>query len=399
MKVKNTLGVSSRWQELQLDMGRRLASRLFEQLTREVDSGESSASTPRPWSLWIAYLLATLIYGLSVAWAILGLWVMLQPWPTLFHPIVGSLCLLLAWVARPRPAEVPHYLLKRTEFPTLYLLTDRIANALRAPAPQAIAYAADFNANYRQAGWRGRPYIELGSPLLAALNSQERLAVIAHELSHGVNQDPLRSNYLHGAVETLATWGMSFRPRGLGTMGEGMPYGPVVSLIGIPFELAMLAFSELMLRIASGFKLLVLRQSQRAEYLADRLAASVVGSQAMWQGLEKLYMVEHLNAALRRHALTTPYEPLGDTLKNAVAHVSAEELESLRQASMASEWQVDSSHPPTALRVKMLQKQDQAATLHLMSEDEAAAFADEVERIVKLTEQELINRQLEAACY
>ncbi len=399
MNIRNGFGVKSRWQELQFDMGRRLARRLFNELTQGVDSSGLQLDAPKRWSLWIAYILATLVYGLSLAFAISGLWVLWQPWPTLFHPIIGTLCLLLSWVARPRPTEVPYYLLKRSEFPVMYALTDRIAKALRAPPPQAIAYSADFNANYRQAGWRGRPYIELGSPLLAALESQERLALIAHELSHGVNQDPLRSNYLHGAVETLATWGMSFRPKGLGTLGEGMPYGPIVSLVGIPFELTMLAFSEVLLRAASGFKLLVLRQSQRAEYLADRLAASVVGSQAMWQGLEKLYLADHVNAALRRHALTTPYEPLGDILQTAIACVEAKELESLRLASMASEWQVDSSHPPTALRVNMLQRQEQAATMDLISAEEAMAFGEEIARIVKLTERELINRQLEAACH
>lgn len=389
----------SRWQELQLEMGRRLSKRLFEDLSREADPVASSGVKNMRWSLWLAYTLATLVYGLSVSFVALGLWVLWHPWPTLFHPIVGTLFALLGWAARPRPVQAPYYLLKRADFPILYTLTDRIAEALGAAKPQAIAYSAEFNANYRQAGWKRQPYIEMGAPLLSALNAQERLAVIAHELSHGVNKDPLHSNYLHGAVEALATWGLSVRPKGLGTLGEGMPYGPVVSLIGIPFELVMFALSELLLRLASGFLLLVLRQSQRAEYLADRLAGSVVGPQAMWQMLEKLYLEDSVSRSLRRHALTSPYEPIGDTISTAIAMVGADDLNALRTESLASEWQVDSSHPPTALRVKMLQMQTHDSPINIMSPDECGALDEEVTRVLKLTEREIINQHLERASY
>ncbi|MFN3629436.1 MAG: M48 family metalloprotease [Casimicrobiaceae bacterium] len=42
-------------------------------------------------------------------------------------------------------------------------------------------------------------------PLMAILSPEERIAVMAHELSHGANGDPLRGTFLSGAVNTLVT--------------------------------------------------------------------------------------------------------------------------------------------------------------------------------------------------
>ncbi|EFK94930.1 peptidase, partial [sediment metagenome] len=155
----------------------------------------------------------------------------------------------------------------------------------------------------------GKAYVELGAPLMAILQPSERLAVLAHELSHGANGDPLRSMYLQGAVNTLASWGTSARPPGIGTLGDGMPFGPIISLLGIPIDLLMLAVSEALFAAARGLLLLVMRQSQRAEYKADLLAASVAGSKEMMTALEKTYLGDSVLESVRRHALLTPYEP------------------------------------------------------------------------------------------
>ena len=85
---------------------------------------------------------------------------------------------------------------------------------------------------------------------------------------------------MFGAVNTVSLWAMTVRPMSIGNAGNGLAFGPFVSLIAIPFELALLAASELLFLFVKGVLLLVLRQSQRAEYLADRLAATVCGKAA-----------------------------------------------------------------------------------------------------------------------
>lgn len=387
----------SRWNSLQRELGLRLATRLFNELSADPLAIDRKPSGSVTWSLSIAYGAATLVYGTSLILGGLGFALLLRPWQTIFDPLVAAVFLLLCWAARPRVVAPPYYLLRRSDFPTLYALSDRIATELRTQPVHAIAYSADFGANYRQAGWANKPFIELGAPLLAMLDSEERLAIIAHELSHGANRDPLRSNYLHGAVGTLANWGTAFRPAAIGSLGDGLPFGPIVSLLGIPFELVMLALSEFVFLLARGLLLLVLRQSQRAEYLADLLAASVAGSKQLQSALEKTYLAEAVNDVVRRHALTTPYESLGPRMAAAKIEIKAANVESLRAESLASQWQVDTTHPPTALRVRMLDLKPTPALPQLLSTDESQALDVEIERIVALSEREMINRQIEAA--
>ena len=387
----------SRWARIQRDLGHRLSKRLFDELSKDPSSIRQRRSSGLfSWSLSLAYAISILVYGLSLAFGLLGLALVIPPWNTIFDPMLAAVLMLLCWTARPRMVAPPYYMLSRTEFPTLYALSDRIANALRTRPVRGIAYSAEFGANYRQAGLTSRPYIELGAPLLAILDNEERLALLAHELSHGANGDPLRSSFLSGAVNTLASWGTSFRPEAIGSLGKGLPYGAIVSLLGIPIDLLMLAFSELVLLAAKALLLLVLRQSQRAEYLADRLAASVAGSREMQEALEKTYFGNIVDQALRAHALAAPYEPIGSKILQAASAVMPVDVEALRSESLSSQWQVDSTHPPTALRVGLLGLTPARPRPGLLSTEEGEALTHEVNRILALSERELINRQLEA---
>jgi heat shock protein HtpX len=230
---------------------------------------------------------------------------------------------------------------------------------------------------------------------MAVLTPPERVAVIAHELSHGANGDPLRGQFLFGAVETVSTWATALRPTAIGRMGDGLPVGPLVSLLGIPLELLMLLGSELLFLAARAFLLLVLRESQRAEYLADLLAATVAGSSEMQSALEKTYLFDVVDTAIRRHALTTPKQPIGRGLLDAVEALPSSVLEKHREDSRAQHWQVDSTHPPTALRVAMLAALPPHRPSGLLSAQELAALDAEVSRLVAKTQRELINRQLE----
>ena len=238
--------------------------------------------------------------------------------------------------------------------------------------------------------------MELGAPLLAVLTPQERVAILAHELSHGANGDPLRGQYLLGAVSTVAEWAEAMRPTSIGQSREGVPLGPFAAIIAIPIELALLGVSELLFRGVRGFYLLVLRQSQRAEYLADLLAANVSGSFAMCTALEKTYLSEIVDAAIQELALNQPDLDIKTKLFGVVNELGDEDLERYRETSRREEWQVDSTHPPTALRVDMLQLQHARPPKDLLSAEEWSLFDEEVVRLVALMRQELVNQKLEA---
>lgn len=389
--------VQQRWGALQKQLGAHLSERLFQELANQ-PNGEAAPGSAFPGGgVALAYLGATLVYAMSLAFGGLGVWMLIKPLRTVLDPVGGVVSLLLCLASRPRLVPPPSYIVARSDYPALYAITDRIAAAMHTPPPHGIAVSADFSANYRQAGWRGRPYVELGAPLMAVLDDDERVAIIAHELSHGANRDPLRGRVLHGALQALLTWSAAIRPLSIGTLGKGMAFGPLISLLAIPVELAMLAASELLFLVARGFMLLVLRQSQRAEYLADRLAASVAGSDAMQRALEKTYLADVVDAAVRTHALTTPDEPLGGKMATAIAGVTPSRIAALRAESRASLWQVDTTHPPTALRVELLQAAHVPKLAGLAGEEDLAALSHEVGRMVADRQREMINRKLEAA--
>jgi len=388
-----------RWFSLQRELGQRFSRRLFEDISRHPIALAERRAPPRSWSLRIAYALAIAVYAASVLVGVGGVVLLLPPWENILVVLLGVLLLLMCLVARPTPPEPPYFLLSRSEYPTLHRLADLIAQRMGAPVVDGIAISADFGANYRVAGWRRRRYIEFGSPLLAILSTEERVAILAHELSHGANGDPLRGLLLFGSVNTLSSWASALRPTSIGRPVDGMvqlPTGSLASIMAAPFQLLMLAVSEMMFWAVKGLLLLVLRQSQRAEYLADMLAATVAGSKEMQRALEKTYLLEVVDGAMKSYVLERSTGPIEAKLSDAVQSLSEDDLERFRTESRASNWQVDSTHPPTAMRVDLLAKQVQYPPSDLMSADDVAALVHEVSRLVASTQRELINRSREA---
>ncbi len=396
MSGASPAGAFGRWERLRRALGERQSRRLFEEVTRH---GLTVARRRRPAlsaPLLAAYVLALGVHGLGLLAGVLGLALLARPWSNLFIPLAGGTLLLLCVAARPRLAREPDQVLDRARFPALHALSDRVAHALDVPPPDGLAVSADFNANYRASGWRRRRHVELGSPLLAILSPEELTAILAHELSHGANGDPLRGQFLGQAIHLLATWGTAVRPLALGDLGRGSAGGPIVSLLALPLEFAMLGVSELLFAWARGMLWLVMRESQRAEYLADLLAATVAGSAAMRAALEKLYLHDVVDAAIRVHALTTPDDAIDARIADAARAVGTEEFARYRATSRDESWRADASHPPTAMRVDFLAAHDALTATVTMDDAERRALAEEISRLLALTRATLVGRKLEA---
>jgi Zn-dependent protease with chaperone function len=378
---------------MQRQLGQKLADKLFDDIASHPFDLAARRRPKRSASLLLAYAIAVAVHGASLVFLAAGLAIVLAPWTNFFVVLLGVVMLMLAWLSIPRRSPPPDDLLSRADFPMLHAVADRLAAAMDAPPIDGIAISKEFSANYRSSGWRGRRYVELGLPLLAVLTPRERVALLAHELSHGANGDPLRGQFLFGAVNTIATWADAIRPLSIGWSADGVTGGPIVSIIAIPFELLQLAVSEVLVRIGRGVLLLVLRESQRAEYLADRLAASVSGAGPMRTALEKTYLGELVEDTVRRHALTDSEAPLLPKVTAAAASLTSEELERLAAESRQASWQVDTTHPPTALRVRMLEGHD-AQPIFVLSDEEAAALDAELASLTPRIERQLVAHYL-----
>jgi Zn-dependent protease with chaperone function len=386
-----------RWRHLRLDLGRHLASKLYDEVRQAHEGTVDLSGIRRSSSSYLAAtFLALLVHVSGLVLGIAGLAMLFSAWDNIFQVLGGSVLLLLAWVARPRVAKPPHYLLEEASYPAIFSVTRRFAAHLGAPPVAGIEASADFGASYITAGWRQNRYMSLGAPFMAILSREERLAIIAHELSHGANGDPMRGMFFFGAVNTLAGWAEALRPTSIGNSGEGLIFGPLISLVGIPFELVLLAVSEFIYVLAKGLVLLVFRESQRAEYLADTLAATLAGSHAMIKGLEKTYLFAEVDAVCRRIALRQPSGAIEPEIAKAIHAISDETMRSHQEKSASELWQVDSTHPPTALRVSLLLSLPNREQAIRLTDEEAKQFDEEISRMISWRQREVINRQLEA---
>jgi Zn-dependent protease with chaperone function len=386
--------LSHRWIQIQRQAVLRYARSLFDDVAgRELDTQTQSHLRLTP-SLMFAYGLACVVWIANVILATVGIWVLWWGRSNAWLILLGLSLLLVAWVARPRRAKAPAQLLVREDFPTLHAVSDRIAQALHTRSLAGIGICAEFNANYRSVGWQSTRYMELGTTLLVVLDTDELLAIIAHELSHGANNDPMRSQMLYGAVETLARWGETIRPLSIGRSMPGVPYGPVAAILAIPLELTQLAASELLLLMARGSLLLVARQSQRAEYLADLIATRAAGAAAMARALEKLCMFEAVDAAINQHALTNPYAPLEAPLRDTLARLPLAQKQAALEAAHTEQTQVDASHPPTTRRIDMVQRHGSRSALVILSPDETVMLRSEVSRLIQLMQRAMVDRKL-----
>ena len=382
-----------RWRAYLEELGTRSSDALFDELKRAPATTSARRGGARSRSLLAAYAIAGAVHMSSLLLVVASGLIWIAPWPNLFVVVAALTLPLLAWSLRPRIVPPPEELLSRHAFPALYRAADRIADAMQAPHAEAIGVSCEFNANFRRAGWRAKSYIELGVPLMLLARPSECLAIVAHELSHGVNGDPLRGRFLYSAVATLERWVEVIRPVSIGSAADGVSFGgPLVSLVVIPFELAMLGVSRVLEGIARGILLLALRESQRAEYWADRLVVSVVGTEAMQAALRMLAIIDAAEAAQRRQAFAGGIHDLAALLNTVRADMSASEIARIEELGRRERRRVDLTHPPTALRLDMLAAwPSQAAAIEFHATD-LLEVQQELLRLMPDIQRELTNR-------
>jgi heat shock protein HtpX len=334
-----------------------------------------------------------LIYLNAVAIAIWGLFTIATA-TVFWHYIVGLFALLVAWFARPRRAAEPERPLDPARYPAIHQVVRLVSDALQSPPIDSIEAPAMFNASYSESAGGRRRHIQLGSMLMAALTDEQRIAVVAHEVAHGVNRDPLRSRFVHGAIHTLCMWALSVRPLSIGRSADHVGYGPLLSVLLIPFEFIQLAFSELLFLGVRLILLLAMRQSQQAEFFADILATSVAGTEAMISALERLHQYPTVELVIQRAHLGSPDAAIEPMIRDAMQSMTISVAEDYRQRARKEQWQEDSTHPPTASRIDVLRALPAQAATIVLDEDLRTAFQNEVAALVESHKRSYFEQRL-----
>jgi heat shock protein HtpX len=319
---------------------------------------------------------AVLILLFVAAVLVLGVWLCTVdfPGPAL---IPGAVLILLAFVMRPRFGRLPKYAtpLTRDAAPTLYALVDRVAEAAGAPTPHVICVEEDhFNAYSGAYGLRRRRLLGLGLPLWQVLTPDQRVALLGHEIGHFVNGDVRRLPLVNSIFSALEALRSAF------TYSEGAAReapiwrGLVLVLMAIPRWLALGALI--------GLTVLANRDGQRAEYRADELAADLGGSQAAVDLTDLLLVLGTVDMLIKRDARAGK-PPAGwvDTAAGAVAN-AREDLDTVRERNQREKTSIFASHPPAALRARLIEARPARAAAVDLDAATAAHIEQELAKYV-----------------
>ncbi|MFE9923024.1 M48 family metallopeptidase [Streptomyces sp. NPDC005774] len=333
---------------------RTLARRHGEKLLAEVTTGRR-LSPRRDTPALFAYAIALGVHSVTLALVAVGIWCVVSGWGGA-GMVLGLFLLALAWPLRPRLPGLPEDgpLLHRAEAPELYALIDEVARVAGTRGVDMIAVDAEVNAAVTTYGVRGRRLLMLGLPLWEILTPQQRIALLGHELGHYSNGDTRHGLVVATAYRSLTTWRYYFTPIADPTPGE-----MVVNLAYVvPYSLLQ---GVLML-----LDQLTLRATQRAEYLADSVAARAGSTKAAVGFMDRLLIADSTAVTLRIEANKTraarrgtrQIEGRGDELWEylaaRMASVPEYEYERQRRVGVLRGHSVDSTHPPTHLRRECL---------------------------------------------
>ncbi|MEV1327974.1 M48 family metallopeptidase [Micromonospora costi] len=272
------------------------------------------------------------------------------PFPSLADVFAVAL-IVLAVALRPRFGRVDPDLeiLSREQAPELHALVEQVATTIGAPLPHVIGVDDSLNAYAMAVGPRRRRVLALGLPLWGTLDGQERVALLGHELGHFVNGDVRRSLVTQPALTMLGNAADLFRPV------DQVRGGGIVEMIGdalgrtISWTLSRVLFAGHLLLVVAA-----LRDSQRAEYLADEMAARAAGTPGAARVLDVLLRHESV-ALVVRQACRRGEGPEGwraDAAGSLAA--AADSMPLLRQLSVREQNSLFASHPPQGLRHRML---------------------------------------------
>jgi Zn-dependent protease with chaperone function len=317
----------------------------------------------------MALAVAVAVFGVTLGTAALG--IALIAAGSVIGAILGLFFLLLAWVIRPRFPRLDEPSLGRHDLPRLFALLDRVAAALSAPPVDYVVITGDLNAAYGQYGWRRRRVVFLGLPLFLSLDADERVALIAHEVSHGVNGDASRSFVIHEAVMGLVTASTVFEPDSiLPSPDEGL-----AGYAAVPLRIVQLGFARAILALAFLELILCFRTQQRAEYYADMLTARLAGSVAIRALFARLYAassVAHMNWGYEND------DPVGLSV-DMIRTLPGREIERLRRVDSARGEAFGTTHPPTAERERVVASRPTEPGSLRLATDESNAIDRELE--------------------
>jgi heat shock protein HtpX len=144
---------------------------------------------------------------------------------------------------------------------------------------------------------------------------------------------------------------------------------------------------------------LVMRDSQRAEFLADALAADVAGTEAAI-ALEEKQLLEPTFAATVQHAMQSerPDELLAEVAA-AFTAVPQRERERRRRVARLEASRLSATHPPTAHRIRLLEERPRRDPRVVLTGERADAVQRDLDALAPRIGRRLVDEHRDRLYY
>jgi Zn-dependent protease with chaperone function len=352
----------------------RWSARRVEALFQQV----SGSRVHRPgWDLarLASYALAICVHVAFLALIGLAIW-LIAGITNIVTIVLGLFALLVAFELRPRLGSFRKLanVRRREDAPVLFGLLDQVAAETGAKRAHAVVIDADWNAAYTTVGWRRRRVVILGLPLWDALPADQKVAVLGHEFAHGVNGDARRGVVVGTSIETLSRLYVLLQPGPRLHRSKGR-----TALAEAVASVVMAALRSVVAGVLIMQRLISLRASQRAEYLADDIAARVASPASMAGALDTIVTGRSTHAwVLERRRFNVGKTAFWDQMRSALSAIPPSEKELRRREHARGRLRVTDTHPPAHLRVKLLQGLPASKALISLSETQEEAIRAEL---------------------
>jgi heat shock protein HtpX len=247
---------------------------------------------------------------------------------------------------------------------------------------------SEYNAAITNIGWRRRTTVFIGLPYFAVLSNQEKVAVLGHEIGHSVNGDPARGFFIGAAITSLSAWHAILYPDYIHDVTEVEGEGGCFVLVA---RVPMRMLAGVVHGFAALLAQLLWRDSQRAEYHADILAAQVAGKAPEIASLEKSYLHPAFELTVQKVLMNNTPVSLLETFRSRTETIPRREIERFMRADDISEAQVDTTHPPTNFRLKLLESLPDIEPMVTLGDAEAERIAAEFAPFREEIEQQILD--------
>jgi heat shock protein HtpX len=390
--------------KMYLELGRKSSQALFEDVRKR--GWQVKRHTIPSLSLMLAYLLAVLVYLLTFAVGVAGGVLLVRDWPGLLSTLIGIIAVLVTvgmlgtryrFKLKDGKAEGE---ISPAQFPTLYQTVNKVATFLGTSNVDKIILDARFNASITQFGWRRKKVLRLGLPLFCILTTEEKIALLGHELGHCVNGDPNRSLVVGTALRYLVEWYKALYPESIWpkTVRQGSVDGSsiLILLSSVVTNIISLWLANLVKFWIFILSHLLWRDKQRAEYYADSLAAKVAGTEAMLGMLQKLHYTSTFELALQQFAMRPQNANFFKELMQEVTQVPPREIERVSGVERLEQSRLDTTHPPTANRIEFLQHPKQTHAWVRLEGVEENSLGAELAQAQSRIQTQMVDKHLDS---